>query len=724
MVELGSRLGAVVGDRTAKALDSAFGLRTVHDLVRHYPRRYVDVATPDSLSDLVVGQYSTFVARVVSVKNFKFGPGGRKTRTQVVITDGHSEISVTFFQQPWLSKNLQIGSVHLFAGEVTAYNGQIQLTNPVMQPMAGGESSTTSSDMSRAVMPIYRASKKIATWEIEKAIAVALDVLEAIPDPIPLDVRMRHDLVDATTALRWIHQPEDTSQWVQARRRFTFEEALVLQVVFALRRRRNAARLAVARPRVSAQLRDRFEENLPFQLTAGQAAVLEEVTSDLGSPNAMHRLLQGEVGSGKTIVALIAMLQVVDAGGQAALLAPTEVLAVQHYQSLTRQLGELATAGTLSAPEVATKVSLLTGSLSAAERQRTMLDIVSGRSGIVVGTHALLQESVHFAELGLVVIDEQHRFGVEQRAALVDRAEVTPHMLVMTATPIPRTVAMTVFGDLETSTLKELPAGRQQIQTTVIALDEHPHWLDRAWQRVREEVADGRQVYVVTSRIGDDEPELLDSLSAGPEHAPGRTTSVREAYEQLSSGPLKDLSLAVLHGRLKNDEKDRTMAQFASGEVDVLIATTVVEVGVDVPNATMMIILDADRFGMSQLHQLRGRVGRGSLPGLCLLVTSSEPDTVSRERLAAVASTNDGFQLAAQDVELRREGDILGARQSGFTSSLRLLSVVKHEKIIGQAREDAIRIIESDPELSETPALLVEVSKLEASQQAEFLERT
>jgi ATP-dependent DNA helicase RecG len=458
-------------------------------------------------------------------------------------------------------------------------------------------------------------------------------------------------------------------------------------------------------------LREQFLERLPFDLTTGQREVLDTVSGELGRTHPMHRLLQGEVGSGKTVVALLSMLQVVDAGAQAALLAPTEVLASQHFRVITTMLGDLAQGGMLGGSEDATRVRLLTGSMGAKARKEALLDAASGAAGIVVGTHALLQEHVQFADLGLLVVDEQHRFGVEQRAALADRAEVRPHVLVMTATPIPRTVAMTVFGDLETSTLRELPAGRKEIQTTVVP-SERAAWVARMWERVREEVARGRQAYVVVSRIGSDEQSESDRAS------------LLDVYESLSSGPLRGLRLGMLHGRLSTDEKDAVMAAFTGAELDVLVATTVVEVGVDVPNATVMVIIDADRFGVSQLHQLRGRVGRGTEPGLCLLVTASLEQSPARERLDAVARTTDGFELSQLDVELRHEGDVLGARQSGVRSSLRLLSVVRDEAVIVDAREAATSVVADDPELSGYPALADAVRALEQTEQAEFLERT
>ncbi len=723
MVDLDSRLGPVVGKTSATKLQRAFGMETVGDLLTHYPRRYIDLEQADSLAELEPGRYVTFVARVVDVKNFPLRSNPRRTRTQVRFTDGRTTLTATFFNQSWLVKSVKPDSLQLFAGVVSEYRGQLQLTHPVMKKLPDGGSLTDAgSGYTRGIIPVYSATSTIASWELENTVATVLAVLDPLEDPLPVDVRESRGWPDLDMALRHIHQPTSRSQWWNAQQRLRFDEAFVLQTIFARRRRAFDDEPAVARPRVPGGLVDRFVDRLPFELTHGQHMVIDAINRDLERSRPMHRLLQGEVGSGKTVVALIAMLRVVENGGQAALLAPTEVLAGQHYRSITEQLGDLAAGGMLGGAEGATRVRLLTGSMGAKARKEALLDIVSGAAGIVVGTHALLQDTVEFADLGLVVIDEQHRFGVEQRAALVDRAAVAPHVLVMTATPIPRTVAMTVFGDLETSTLSELPAGRQQIQTTVVPVAEHPAWLDRAWERVREEVAQGRQVYIVTTRIGGEDDATMETEARASEQP--RPAALLDVIEMLREGPLRGLRLGMLHGRMSTEEKDAAMAAFAAGELDVLVATTVIEVGVDVPNATMMIVLDADRFGLSQLHQLRGRVGRGGHRGLCLLVTSIVGDTLARERLDAVASTTDGFRIAEFDIELRREGDVLGARQSGHRSSLKLLSVVSHDKVIAEAREVANQVVADDPHLDSLPALRRAVLRLESTQQAEYLERT
>ncbi|MFL6089179.1 MAG: ATP-dependent DNA helicase RecG [Aeromicrobium sp.] len=725
------RLRNVVGDRTAKKLESAFDMTTAEDLLRHYPRRYVALGQLSDLSELEVGQYATVMARVQDVKTHSYPsrrrPGKFDSRTEIVITDGTGRLTATFFNQTWRGEQMSVDTVGLFAGTVGEFRGSLQLTHPLFEALEDdGSVADGTSRLARGIIPIYPATSAVNSFALEKCVATALDGLDLSDDAIPGDVRSPRELPDAATAFELIHRPRSAEQWKSARDRFRFEEAFLLQTVFARRRLALEGDPALARTRRPAGLRDRFLERIPFELTAGQQSVLAEISADLERTHPMHRLLQGEVGSGKTVVALLAMLQVVDAGGQAVLLAPTEVLAAQHYRAVTAMLGDLAHSGMLGGADDATRVRLLTGSMGARARNASLLDIASGAAGIVVGTHALLQEHVQFADLGLVVVDEQHRFGVEQRAALADRSDVRPHTLVMTATPIPRTVAMTVFGDLETSTLRELPAGRKEIQTTVVP-DGRQAWVDRVWQRVREEVARGRQAYVVVSRIGadgdaaeSDRPPLAEaSVPAG-----GTPRALLDVHAELVAGPLAGLRVGMLHGRMPADEKDATMTAFAAGNADVLVATTVIEVGVDVPNATVMVVMDAERFGISQLHQLRGRVGRGSEPGLCLLVTSSGEDTPAWERLTAVAATTDGFELSRVDLELRHEGDVLGTRQSGLRSSLRLLSVVRDEAVIEDARAAASAVIASDPELADHPALAAAVQALEATEQAEYLERT
>lgn len=729
-VTLDTKLGNVLGDKTAKALAKSFELRTVDDLLHHYPRRYAELGALTDLSKLVVGQHVTIMARVKSVKNYSFGSGGRRTRTEVVVSDGTGLLKLTFFQQAWRLKTMLPEMLGLFAGQVGEFRGELQLTHPDFEHINTSDDPTEDSRIGRGVIPLYRATSTLPSWRIEDCVGLCLDALDQIPDPIPAELLAEHSFFDAKGAFEGIHRPRNKTDWQRAQARFRFEEALVIQTVFALRRAAVAGEQATPRPLVGGKgLRSRFEQRLPFTLTAGQLSVVDEISRDVADNHPMHRLLQGEVGSGKTVVALLAMLQIIDAGGQAAMLAPTEVLATQHHRAITMLLGDLAKGGMLDLAgagyaDGATRVRLLTGSMGAKARKASLLDAASGEAGIVIGTHALIQEHVQFADLGLVVVDEQHRFGVEQRAALADKAAVKPHILVMTATPIPRTVAMTAFGDLEVSTLRELPAGRQPIQTNVVPVAEQPAWLDRAWQRIREEVAKGRQAYVVVSRIGDGHSDKGGEEAADASDNDKGTHSLLEVFEDLTGGPFHDLRVGMLHGRMGSDDKESTMTAFGAHDLDVLVATTVVEVGVDVPNATVMVVLDADRFGMSQLHQLRGRVGRGTEPGLCLLVTGAEDGAPSRARLAAVAATTDGFELSKRDVEFRREGDVLGAAQSGVRSSLRLLSVVKHESVIVAARADADAVVAADPGLTAHPVLAAAVRALEETDQADFLERT
>jgi ATP-dependent DNA helicase RecG len=539
---------------------------------------------------------------------------------------------------------------------------------------------------------------------------------------LPEDIREKHGYPTLHQALVQLHKPADLEHAEIARERLTFDEAFLLQLLLAKRKAALRSLDAIARPRVSGGLLDAFDTLLPFELTAGQKEVSAEIESDLAKSHPMHRLLQGEVGSGKTIVALRAMLTVIDNGGQAALLAPTEVLAAQHLRTITKLLGDLAQGGMLGGDEKATQVTLITGSQSAAARKEALALAASGAAGIVIGTHALLGESIVFKDLGLIVVDEQHRFGVEQRDALKSKAHTPAHLLVMTATPIPRTVAMTVFGDLDISTLRELPLGRQPITTHVIAAQEKPAHLERAWQRIAEEVSQGHQAYVVAPRISatNNEDADMDFLFGTESQS---IASVEELGPMLHSGPFSGLRVAPLHGRLSTEVKDSTMSAFSAGDLDVLISTTVIEVGVDVPNATVMVIMDADRFGVSQLHQLRGRIGRGSSPGLCLLVTNSLPETPARIRLEAVASTLDGFELSKIDLEQRREGDVLGASQSGTRSHLRLLRVLRDEELIDSARQSAEKIIEADPSLAGFKILNDEIKFLETDSATDFIDK-
>jgi ATP-dependent DNA helicase RecG len=761
MAILEDPLRLVVGDKAAKPLEKALELRTVGDLLRHYPRRYETRGELTDLASLTDGEYVTVQAEIAKVASRPMR-GRRGSIFEATVTDGHGALVLTFFgrgRQDWREKVLVPGLHGLFSGQVSTYRGRRQLAHPEFELLGTDDNDVRAAEYAAQIIPVYPAAKEITSWQIAAAVRVVLDVLD-VEDPMPRAIRDRYGLCGLADALRGIHRPVDRDDVRRSTRRLKWDEAFLLQVVLAQRRLAAAAYSATPRPRVAGGLLDAYDARLPFELTVGQQLAGAQISDELAFDHAMHRLLQGEVGSGKTVIAVRAMLQVVDGGGQAALLAPTEVLAQQHYRSITEQLGPLGRAGELGGAETATRVALLTGSLGAAARRRALLEAASGTAGIVIGTHALLEEQVQFADLGLVVIDEQHRFGVEQRDALRAKAgEGRPHLLVMTATPIPRTVAMTVFGDLEMSTLTELPAGRSPIATHVVPAAEKPHYLERTWQRLREEAERGRQCYVVCPRIGDGpgsgpgsgpDPDGADGdrlygqagdggsadagqagagqadagQAGGDQAAGGRPpVAVLDLAAELEQGPLAGLRVAVLHGRLPPDEKDAVMLAFAAGSVDVLVTTTVVEVGVDVPNATVMVIMDADRFGVSQLHQLRGRVGRGSHEGLCLLVTEAEAGGKSRQRLDAVAATLDGFKLSRLDLEQRREGDVLGAAQAGRRSSLKLLTLLQDEDLIGDARKEAQHVVEADPALAGQPALATAVRVLLEREQAEYLEK-
>jgi ATP-dependent DNA helicase RecG len=699
---LDSPLDEALGANAAKPLTRAFGMETVGDLLAHYPRRYADPAELTPIRELPVGEAVTIVAEVLS-SSFRTMRNRRGAMTEVIIGDGIGKLSLTFFakgpsQAEWRAKELSPGRRGIFTGKVGEFNGATQLAHPEYELFDDEDEARRRADARAAVLiPIYPATASLASMQIAKLIGRVLDDLGPIAEPLPDAVRRREELLTAREALEQIHRPKTRNDIDPAVRTLRMHEALTLQT--ALLQQRDAVRAlsATARPASPGGLLERFDATLPYTLTADQRSVGDQIARDLVGAWPMNRLVQGEVGSGKTLVALRAMLQVAESGGQAALIAPTEVLAAQHLRSIAKMLG----------PELSPLVmpTLLTGQMPAADRRKAALRVASGQALIVVGTHALLGEKTTFADLGLVVVDEQHRFGVEQREALRAKGS-SPHALVLTATPIPRTVAMTVFGDLDTSVIRTMPAGRAGIQSFVAPLAEHPGWWQRVWERASEEIAQGRQVFAVCAAI--DTTKKTGETGALPlqEGANGPRWGVVQLDEALSTHPtLGGLRRAVLHGRMPADEKDAVMQAFARGEIDLLLATTVIEVGVDVPNASTMIVLDADRFGVSQLHQLRGRVGRGGVPGLCLLVTEAEAGTIARERVDAVAGTLDGFQLAEVDLELRGEGDVLGSAQAGVRSSLRLLRVVKDSRLITRARELAETLLAEDPSLDAHPGL-------------------
>ncbi|MCF1595968.1 helicase-related protein [Streptomyces muensis] len=1065
-------LKKVLGPPTAKVMAEHLGLHTVGDLLHHYPRRYEERGQLTHLADLPMDEHVTVVAMVADARLHTFAsskaPRGKGQRLEVTITDGSGRLQLVFFgagvHKP--HKELLPGTRAMFAGKVSVFNRRLQLAHPAYELLRGAddEAAETVETWAGALIPIYPATAKLESWKIGKAIQTVLPSAQEAVDPLPDTLRAGRGLVTLPEALLKIHRPHTKADIEDARSRLKWDEAFVLQVALARRRHADAQLPAVARKPKPDGLLTSFDDRLPFTLTEGQQKVSREIFDDLATEHPMHRLLQGEVGSGKaqpldalvltpagfrrmgemrvgdevvvpdgeialidgvfpqgerdvwrmvlsdgsavecddehlwivgtssgwhrgqapkvmttreirldtfeangsskwyipaaapvdlggdsrlpldpylfglllgdgsfrhnlrlsttddeihdavaaavapecrlvpvkgshcdytiqlsqrvgggrnpviqtlrdlnlwgetshgkfvpdefkntsvknrlallqglldtdgtikadgmsvslctasrrladdvawlvrslggrarvlpkraafnvsvalpdeytpfrltrkadrvrprpkyntfrrgirgvehvgrkpvqcisvahpshayvtdnftvthnTMVALRAMLAVVDAGGQAAMLAPTEVLAQQHHRSVVEMMGELAEGGMLGGAEQATKVVLLTGSMGAAGRRQALLDLVTGEAGIVIGTHALIEDKVQFHDLGLVVVDEQHRFGVEQRDALRGKGKQPPHLLVMTATPIPRTVAMTVFGDLETSVLDQLPAGRSPIASHVVPAADKPHFLARAWERVREEVEGGHQAYVVCPRIGDeeDDPKKTGKKKSPEDEAEKRPPlAVLEVADQLAKGPLQGLRVEVLHGRMHPDDKDAVMRRFAAGETDVLVATTVIEVGVNVPNATAMVIMDADRFGVSQLHQLRGRVGRGSAAGLCLLVTEMPEASAARQRLNAVASTLDGFELSRIDLEQRREGDVLGQAQSGARTSLRVLAVIEDEEIIAEARDEAAALVAADPELTQLPGLRTALDALLDEEREQYLEK-
>lgn len=779
-----------------KVLEKAFGLYTVADLLEHYPRRYARRGELTALNTLVTGEDVTIVADVLEVRD-RTMKSRRGSILEVKISDGKGILVLTFFNQSWRAQELKPGVRGIFAGKAGEYRGIRQLAHPdykLFDPEEVELSDPALADgwINRPI-PIYPATAKVPSWKIQAAVELVLDGLPRLEDPIPAAVRERELLMPYRTALEKLHRPETDRDWKAARESLRYREAFLLQAALLQQRARSRVHPTTPRLAVPGGLRDRLDDRLPFRLTGDQSLVSQEIEKDLAETAPMNRLVQGEVGSGKTLVALRAMLTAADSGGQSAFLAPTEVLAAQHLRSIVKTLG----------PDLSAELmpTLLTGQMPAAERKRALLRVVSGAAKIVVGTHALLSDNVQFYDLGLVVVDEQHRFGVEQRELLRAKGNRPPHTLVLTATPIPRTVAMTIFGDLDVSIIAELPAGRQPIESFVVPLADRPGWMPRVWERVAEEVARGRQAFVVCPAIdlggdgglgaGEDEaglpanvvsiteaphyaehaaerahPALMHPAGAGASAPPAATgveraglaaagnvvplrraplpapadpdaipttggrgsrraapapaeasppageaparlrAAVEPVLNELRRTPaLAGLRIEALHGRMSSEEKDSIMRAFQAGDIHVLVATTVIEVGVDVANASTMVVLEADRFGVSQLHQLRGRVGRGGLPGLCLLVTAAEQESTARTRVEAVASTQDGFELAQVDLELRREGDVLGSVQSGGRSSLKLLRVVQDGDLIMRARHDAAAVIGEDAELVDNPVL-------------------
>ena len=687
-------LDRVLGDKTAKSFAKNLGLLTVADLLQHYPRRYSNRGELTPIANLPIGESLSIVAEVVDARERR--TKGRVSHIlEVRITDGSGFLSLTFFNQAWRQKDLKPGVRGLFAGKIGEYQGKLQLAHPDYELFPEEVSQFDAKAWADQPIPIYPASASVTTWMIQRALGIVLDTLEPIVDEVPEDLAKKHKLLSINDALEKIHRPMTKSEIAAAKKTLVYREAFLLQANLIQRRLDNEQSPATARISHAGGYLDQFDSNLPFTLTAGQAEVGKDITDDIAKTYPMNRLLQGEVGSGKTLVALRAMLAVADSDGQSALLAPTEVLASQHFRSIEKNLGE----------DLAKQVglTLLTGQLPTDARKKAMLQVVSGKARIVIGTHALFSEKVEFYDLGLVVIDEQHRFGVEQREKLRLKGKLSPHVLTMTATPIPRTLAVTVFGDMAVSSLTELPAGRKEIDSHVVRAGD-PALVSRVWSRVAEEITKGHQAFVVCPKIDESEKEQSGA-------------SVEKTILQLRKNPaLASVRMQELHGRMDAVQKSEIMQAFLEKEIDLLVSTTVIEVGVDVPNATAMVILDADNFGISQLHQLRGRVGRGSAKGLCLLLTAAEDDSIALQRIEAVAGESDGFKLSEIDLELRREGDVLGATQSGGRSSLRLLRVIQDAELIQKVRAELEEVFEQDPNLSGNPTLRQAIDQANAAE--------
>ena len=668
MLDKGRKLSDLLGEKTAKAFARHLELTFEGELLEHYPRRYAKRGQLTDISSLPVGEIATVVGEVVKTSS-RYTKGRAGSILEVVITDGSSLMTLAFFNQAWRKDQLREGKRGFFSGKVGVFSGKLQLTHPDYELFEEIDDQQAK-EWAELPIPIYPASGSIPSWKIQKAVAQIIDSSE-IAELLEGSVLSNEGLISLSESIRNIHLPQRDRDFLAAKESLKFHEALLLQLGLLQSRatKESDSALVLNQSKLAMQ----FDKQLDFEYTTGQKEVIAEIAADLASGHPMHRLLQGEVGSGKTVIALRTVLDAAAKGHQAALLAPTEVLAEQHYTSTLKTLG----------PELANQlgVRLLKGSLPATERKKALLDIASGKCLLAIGTHALIAEKVTFADLGLVIIDEQHRFGVGQRELLRSKAKQPPHVLTMTATPIPRTVAITTFGDLDISTLTELPAGRQEIETFVVPVG-NPALVSRVWARVAEELDDGRQAFVVCPRIAGSE---YDGNIEGESEVP--PAAAEEVFESLGRNPsLAGHTLGLLHGQLSSEEKSDVMQAFSAGEVDVLVSTTVIEVGVNVPNATAMVVLDADRFGISQLHQLRGRVGRGEHKGICLLVSAAEKDTLAGRRLAALAETLDGFKLSELDLELRGEGDVLGNNQSGRRSQLKLLKVTKDADLIRKTR--------------------------------------
>ena len=718
--------------RVAGKLEKKFGLQTTLDLLYFFPRRYHELGELTSFSQLTLGEEQSVIAQIADSSRRR--TRGGKWMLSLQLSDGENLMDAVFWAKSqhlinWMSTQMQVGQTKLFSGRPSLYRGRLQLSHPSYQEVSDENLDVTSNQAAKVQAqrpePIYPAKVGLPTWTTQKAIAVVLDQLKfrPLPDPLPAEIRKEQGLLEINTALEQIHHPQTRADYQAARSRFRYEEAFVLQAALAERRQELAEDAPVLKE-LPGGFTERVAASLPFALTDFQQQALADIGERLQSPRPMNLLLQGDVGSGKTVVSLLAMLRAVDGGRQGIFMAPTEVLVHQHFSTLTGLLGEYAQPGgfTLRGTE-GVPIYRLTSSMPTAEKNRTLDALKTGQPALIVGTHALLSQRVMLTSPGVVVIDEQHKFGVRQRDRLRQAESGTPHLLVMTATPIPRSVAMTSFGDLDLLTLKGMPPGRTKVETFRVDTANRT-WKARTWQRAAEEIAASRRVFVVCPAIN---PGSTSEDGAGGEEgeeARNPLANVSDTVSQLRSlAALKGIEIGVLHGQMSAEEKDQAMANFTAGRTPLLVATTVIEVGVDVPEATMMVILDADRFGLAQLHQLRGRIGRGKFGGVCLVWSRVQPDTLASRRLDAFTKTTDGFELAAFDLQLRESGNILGDSQSGSASSLKILDLLADEEVISQARKDAKHLVAGDPHLQQHQVLQQAITRRVSEEEQEFLER-
>ena len=718
--------------RVAGKLEKKFGLQTTLDLLYFFPRRYHELGELTSFSQLTLGEEQSVIAQIADSSRRR--TRGGKWMLSLQLSDGENLMDAVFWAKSqhlinWMSTQMQVGQTKLFSGRPSLYRGRLQLSHPSYQEVSDENLDVTSNQAAKVQAqrpePIYPAKVGLPTWTTQKAIAVVLDQLKfrPLPDPLPTEIRKEQGLLEINTALEQIHRPQTRADYQAARSRFRYEEAFVLQAALAERRQELAEDAPVLKE-LPGGFTERVAASLPFALTDFQQQALADIGERLQSPRPMNLLLQGDVGSGKTVVSLLAMLRAVDGGRQGIFMAPTEVLVHQHFSTLTGLLREYAQPGgfTLRGTE-GVPIYRLTSSMPTAEKNRTLDALKTGQPALIVGTHALLSQRVMLTSPGVVVIDEQHKFGVRQRDRLRQAESGTPHLLVMTATPIPRSVAMTSFGDLDLLTLKGMPPGRTKVVTFRVDTANRT-WTARTWQRAAEEIAAGHRVFVVCPAINPGSTSADGAEGEEGEDAREPIANVSDTVSQLRSLPaLKGIEIGILHGQMSAEEKDQAMADFTAGRTPLLVATTVIEVGVDVPEATMMVILDADRFGLAQLHQLRGRIGRGKFGGVCLVWSRVQPDTLASRRLDAFTKTTDGFELAAFDLQLRESGDILGDSQSGRASSLKILDLLADEEVISQARKDAKHLVAGDPHLQQHQVLQQAIARRVSEEEQEFLER-